>query len=100
MQTQHSDETNLRSFQGSFEQVPSGSGAMAVMGVDGDTKHIWDKNNEAETAAAKALFETLVNDKRYSAFKVDDKGETGEGPIREFNSEEERYIFVPPMQGG
>lgn len=84
----------------SFREVPEGLGAMAVMGAEGDTKHIWNRNSEAEVAAARALFNTLVNEKRYMAFKVDADGEKGEGPIKEFDPNEERYIFVPQMQGG
>jgi hypothetical protein len=73
---------------------------MAVMGLDGDTKHLWDKTNEGEVAAAKFLFEMLVNDQKYIAFKVDRSGDKGEGPIREFDPNDERYIFSPPLQGG
>lgn len=93
-------ESDLRTMQGSFKEVPPGNGAFAVMGIEGDTKHIWDRNNEAEIAAARALFETLVNEKKYLAFKVTADGEKGEGPIREFDPNEERYIFSPPIAGG
>ncbi len=93
-------ESDLRTMQGSFAEVPKGSGAMAVMGMDGDTKHMWDKDNEAEVAAAEGLFNTLVNDKKYVAFKVEEDGEKGEGPIRTFDPSEQRYIFSPQLQGG
>jgi len=83
-----------------FGEIPAGMGAMAVMGKEGDTKHIWDKSKPAECDAARALFNTLVKDKKYLAFKVKGSdGSQGE-QVKEFNPEEERYIFVPPMQGG
>jgi hypothetical protein len=94
------ESTKLPTVQGSFALIPEGCGAMAVMGLDGDTKHIWDRTKPAEVAAAKAMFNSLVNDSRYTAYKVDAKGEKGEGPVREFDPNEERYIFVPAMQGG
>lgn len=93
-------ETPLRSIQGDFTEVPPGLGSMAVMGVDGDTKYIWDKDQPAEVEAARATFEKLVNENRYTAYKVNANGDQGEGPIREFDPEEERYIFAPAMQGG
>lgn len=83
----------------SFGDVPPGMGAMAVMGREGDTKHIWDKNKPAEVEAARALFNTLVKDKKYLAFKVVGDGSKGE-QVKEFDANEERFIFVPPMQGG
>jgi hypothetical protein len=84
----------------SFGDIPDGMGAMAIMGKEGDTKHIWDKTKPAECEAAKALFNTLVNDKKYLAFKVKGAdGSQGE-QVKEFDPQEERYIFVPMMQGG
>ncbi len=92
-------ETTLRTMQGSFSDVCSDDHVLAVMGTDGDTKHIWNKTNEDEKAAAEVLFESLL-DKGYNAYTVEKDGTRGEGPIREFNGDEERYIFVPQMQGG
>ena len=94
------ETTTLPTVQGSFTLIPEGCGAMAVMGLDGDTKHMWNRSNPAEVTAAKLMFNSLVNDSGYTAYKVDVKGEKGEGPIREFDPNEERYIFVPRMQGG
>jgi len=93
-------QSELRTMQGNFSEVPAGLGAMAIMGRDGDTKHMWDRNSEAEVAAARALFNTLVNEKKYVAFRVEESGDKGEGPIREFNPNEERYIFSPALVGG
>lgn len=93
-------QSSLKTMQGDFTEVPPGMGAFAVMGLDGDTKHMWDKNKPEEVAAAKELFNMLVKEKKYVAFKVDAKGEKGEGPIKEFDPNEERYIFSPALQGG
>lgn len=65
---------------------------------DGDTKHLWDRNNADETEAAKDMFDKFKK-KGYVIFAVDKKGEKGE-QVREFNASAEAYIFVPPMRGG
>jgi hypothetical protein len=84
---------------GSFGDVPEGRGAIAVMGEAGDTKHIWDKNKPAEVEAARTLFDSLTR-KGYRAFRVIGKeGDQGE-QMRSFDSEAERMIMVPQMQGG
>lgn len=89
----------LQIIQGSFTEVPQGFGAFAVMGLEGDSKHIWDKSNPDEIEAAKILFNTFVKDKKYLAFKVDAKGEKGE-QVKKFDPNEERYIFSPALVGG
>lgn len=65
---------------------------------DGDTKHMWDKNNPDEVEAAKTLFDGFKK-KGYAIFATDKKGEKGD-QIREFDANAERLIFVPPMKGG
>lgn len=82
-----------------FENLPAGKGVMAIMGREGDSKHIWDKSKPDEVDAARVLFNSLVTEKRYLAFKVVKDGAKGE-QVREFDPNEERYIFVPPMVGG
>lgn len=82
-----------------FGDIPSGKGAMAIMGLDGDTKYIWDKTQPAEVEVARNTFNSFVKDKKYLAFKVVGDGSKGE-QAREFDPNEERYIFIPPMQGG
>lgn len=79
--------------------LPQFSGAIEVLGRAGDTKHIWDKNNDAEVKAAKALFDSLKKD-GYLAYSVKGKdGEKGDVVTR-FDKNAERLIFAPPMQGG
>jgi hypothetical protein len=82
-----------------FGEVPPGHGAMAVMGKEGDTKYIWDKNNAAEVEVARSTFNSFVKDKKYLAFKVNGAGDKGE-QVRDFDPTAERYIFAPMMVGG
>lgn len=83
----------------SFSEVPDGIGAMAVMGVDGDTKHMWDKTKPVEVAAARAMFDSLKKEK-YLVFKAEGKDGTKGEQVSEFSPDDERYIFIPPMVGG
>lgn len=90
---------------GSFDEVPEGRHALAVMGEPGDTKHIWNKSNEVEVEAARTLFKKLTKKKSeggagYLAFHVTGKdGEKGE-QMNEFDPNAERMILVPPIAGG
>ncbi len=83
-----------------FGEVPAGHGAMAVMGREGDTKYIWDKNNPAEVEVARTTFYSFVKDKKYLAFKVNAAGNKDGEQVRDFDPAHERYIFCPPMVGG
>lgn len=84
---------------GTFEDVPSGKHSFALMGEAGDTKHMWDKNNEVEVEAARTLYKSLTK-KGYRAFRVQGKdGDRGE-QMTDFDASAERVIMVPPMQGG
>lgn len=71
---------------------------MAVMSSKGDTKVIWDPNNQDEVAAARVQFETLRS-KGFLAFKTTDDGEKGE-QIRAFEPGARRIILTPPLRGG
>ena len=86
----------LRSTTG---EVPAGQSWFAVMGKEGDTKYMWDKNNVAEVDIARTTFNSFVKDKKYLAFKVVGDGTKGD-QVREFDANHERYIFAPPMVGG
>lgn len=72
---------------------------MAVMGRSGDTKVIWDSNNQDEVENARRTFDDLVGKKRYLAFAVKRDGEKGE-QVREFDAQAGKLILVPPMRGG
>lgn len=81
------------------QEVPAGSHWFAVMGIEGDTKYIWDPTKEVEVEVAKATFESFRK-KGYLAFKVPTaNGDKGEQAL-EFDATAERYIFSPAMQGG
>ena len=89
----------LAFMDGSFEDVPEGKSAIAVMGEPGDTKHIWDKRKEDEVEAARSLFKSLTK-KGYRAFHVTGKdGDKGE-QMSDFDPNAERMIMVGPLQGG
>lgn len=83
-----------------FEDISAGFGAMAVMSQKGDTKYIWDKANADEVEGARRTFDYFVKDKKHLAFKVKGKDGTKGEQVREFDPNEERYIFVPQMVGG
>ncbi len=72
---------------------------LAVMGVDGDTKIIWNRRNREEVDSARATFDRL-RAKNFAAFSVrGEKGEKGE-QIFKFDENAERIILVPPFAGG
>lgn len=71
---------------------------MRVMGTVGDTKLIWDKDNDIEVKAAKDMFKKLRKN-NFKAFAVKKGGDKGV-QIDEFDSDMEKIIMVPPMQGG
>ena len=64
----------------------------------GDTKTIWDPDNEDEVAAARRTFDELKG-KGYAAFSVKGDGEKNES-LEEFDPEEGKIIMVPPIRGG
>jgi hypothetical protein len=71
---------------------------MAVMDETGDTKLIWDVDNEDEVSNAKRTFNDLKK-KGYVAFKVNKKGDRG-SVMDEFDADAEKIIMAPQMQGG
>lgn len=77
----------------------AGKHSIAVMGKEGDTKYMWDKDNAAEVEIAKSTFDSFKK-KGYAAFKaIGDDGKKGE-LIKEFDPNIERIIFVPALRGG
>lgn len=76
----------------------SGKIAIAIMGSAGDTKTVWDKNNDDEVENARATFDRLKG-KGYAAFKVQKDGSPGE-QMHSFDPDAERMIMIPQMQGG
>src|SRR5262245_26723377 len=73
-------------------------GLMEVLDPTGHTRHIWDANNEAEVAAARALYNSLTG-QGYRAFHV--KGDATEGRrMDEFDPHAEKMILTPQLRGG
>lgn len=90
----------MSDFDMEFKDIPAGKSAMAIMGKMGDTKVIWDKDNEHEVAAARAQFNDLVKKHKFSAFYATGKeGKKGE-QMTEFDPDAERCILIPRMAGG
>ena len=73
-------------------------GELAVMGRTGDTRVLWNGDNEAEVENARRTFEDLTK-KGYLAYSVDRRGNKGT-QVREFDPEAEKLILAPPMAGG
>lgn len=71
---------------------------MAVMDQTGDTKLIWDEDNDVEVEAARTMFNSLKK-KGYLAYSVDKKGEKGT-QMSEFDASVEKIIMAPQMKGG
>lgn len=76
-----------------FEEIPEDLGAFAVLGQDGDTKHIWNPKKADEVEAAKTLFDTLLK-KGYLAFKLTRLGTKGK-PVPDFGEAKGRLVFAP-----
>jgi hypothetical protein len=71
---------------------------MRVMGIEGDTKLIWDSDNEIEVETARDTFNKLTK-KGFKAFAVRKKGEQGE-MVTEFDPDMEKIILAAPISGG
>jgi hypothetical protein len=72
---------------------------MAVMGKEGDTKHMWDPRVPFEVENARRTFDDFRK-KGYAAFHA--KGDKGERDVQmlEFDPNAGRIIFIPPQVGG
>jgi hypothetical protein len=64
----------------------------------GDSKIIWDPENDDQTEIAEMSFDKLKK-KGYKAFKVDKKGDP-KTEISKFNPKAGRLIMVPGIAGG
>jgi len=73
-------------------------GELAIIDGTGDTKVLWDKNNEDEVEAAEEQFDTLI-EKGFTAYSVKKDGEKGK-KITKFDSDAGKIIMVPKIIGG
>lgn len=84
-----------------FADVPEGWGAMAEASNIGDTKVMWDPNDEASVRAAKAAFdEATTGQKKMVAYNVDDTGQKTDAIIKQFDKNLGRLILMPQTEGG
>ena len=73
-------------------------GIMQALCSRGDTKTTWNPDNEDETAAAKATYETLKK-KGYQAFRTTSSGEKSTR-LESFDPKAGVILMVPQLKGG
>ena len=76
----------------------AGKGVMAILDQTGDTKLIWDRNNEDEVENAKETFKRLTK-KGHTAYLVKKDGEKGK-VMTEFDPDAQAIVMAPRMVGG
>ncbi len=90
--------TGLIDGDGRTRTKAAADGELAVMGMEGDIKSIWDPAVPDEVENARSTFDRMRK-KGYLAFSVNAAGDKGE-QIREFDPAAGKIIMVPPLQGG
>jgi len=80
--------------------VANPTGEIKVMGKSGDTPLQWDRSDRISTDIARGAFETFIQ-KGYRMYRMlpGSQRRTGE-PVTSFDETAEKYLAVPPMQGG
>lgn len=73
-------------------------GELRELGPQGDTKVIWDADEEDEVEAAQNTFDDL-KEKGYFAYSVKKDGDKGR-VITKFDPDAEKIIMAMPMRGG
>ena len=71
---------------------------LIIIDHTGDTKSIWNPQNDAEVEAARATFNALKK-KGYIGYRVQPGGDKGE-ILHEFDPNAEKVILAPPVAGG
>lgn len=69
-----------------------------VLDLSGDSKILWDPDNEKEVEAAKEQFD-LLKKKGFTMFRVDKKGDKGKR-MDSFEESAGRIIAAPQIMGG
>lgn len=72
--------------------------SLCVIDTTGDTKYIWDIDNEDEIEVARNTFNQL-KEKRYIAYSVGRNGKKDE-IINSFDPALGKIIMIPPVVGG
>lgn len=78
--------------------LPEGKHVMQYMSDEGDSRIIWDPDNQDEVQAARHTFDELTG-KGYQAYAVRRGGEKGER-VRKWDPSLERLILAPATVGG
>lgn len=73
-------------------------GEMSALSKGGDTKVIWDPENEDEVEAAEAQFDALI-EKNFLAYEVKKDGSAGK-KLSRFKPRAGKIIMVPAIVGG
>ena len=73
-------------------------GELRILGKEGDSKHIWNPDDEDQTKAAKKLFEDLTG-KGFKAWRVDKEGDKA-GEMKTFDPKAGKVILTPRIVGG
>ena len=73
-------------------------GVMCKLDGTGDTKVMWDPQNEDEVEVAEEQFDALI-ERGFTAYAVKKDGEKGR-KITKFDAKAGKIIMVPGMQGG
>ena len=74
-------------------------GEMRVLDQTGDTKVIWDPDNDDEVEAAESQFDILL-EKGFNIFKVGKDHEKTGGKLKKFPKTAGKLIAVPALVGG
>lgn len=74
-------------------------GEMSILNHEGDTKVIWDSENEDECDAAEEQFDSLM-DKGFIAFQVGKGGKKTTKVVKKFKPNLGKLIMVPELAGG
>jgi hypothetical protein len=84
---------------GQLETRTIGGSELAILGEEGDTKIVWNKDNEHEVENARRSFNDLRK-KGFMTYSVEGKKGEKKEQIHEFDPDAERIIMSPPLVGG
>jgi len=74
-------------------------GEMSILNKEGDTKVIWDPENDDECDAAEEQFKSLKR-KGFTAFEVGMRGKKTSRVVDKFDPDLGKLIMVPKLEGG
>lgn len=84
------------------ERYDSGAftGVLEIMDSSGDTKVLWDVDNEAEVAETRRIFDSMIAESGMLAYKTESKNTSDGEVIKEFDATAERVVLSPQLVGG